>query len=310
MRRIGGSMRRLVLGSALVALVVATCTLIGVSQLAAQSVAAASDSPPPSVIAAAVPFYASIAQSASVEGEVVLRVSTDGDSVSSIETLRGPALLADTAKQNIRTWKFRHHKPAVFETTFRYKLLPARSNEKESVVLRLPTEVEVTAMKPLVYEIIDVLPLRSIFSIAELCGWSNVVAEVTAVRHGDARLDPRFRPSQPQPLTPTVVRVERVFKTSGAATVSPGLEMVVLEHYGQVETPSMIGRRRGESAFMLGSAHFVFLECTAEHECMMRGPALRISGQLVTGGLEPEELARGADGLRKTLQACSSADRR
>jgi hypothetical protein len=62
-------------------------------------------------------------------------------------------MLITAAEENVRTWLFEQHSPTTFETTFRYKLLPSKcdsncncdSVEKGSVLLQLPTDVEVNA---------------------------------------------------------------------------------------------------------------------------------------------------------------------
>jgi hypothetical protein len=114
---------------------------------------AQSKSPLPSVVSASVPFYPRTPQMAHIEGVVRLRISTDGSRASTIEVESGPPMLAQAAQDNVKTWQFEHHNPATFEATFRYKLLPSTcdsecncdSVEKGSVLLRLPTDVEVSA---------------------------------------------------------------------------------------------------------------------------------------------------------------------
>lgn len=62
-------------------------------------------------------------------------------------------MLARVAIDNVKTWEFEQHRPATFETIFRYSLLPAEcdascncdSLEAPFVRLRLPGEVEVNA---------------------------------------------------------------------------------------------------------------------------------------------------------------------
>jgi TonB family protein len=109
--------------------------------------------PLPSVISASVPFYPRIPQQAHIDGVVRLRISTDGNRVASVEVESGPPMLAQAAKENVKTWQFEPHSPTTFEATFRYRLLPSKcdaecncdSTEKPSVLLQLPTEVEVNA---------------------------------------------------------------------------------------------------------------------------------------------------------------------
>jgi len=110
----------------------------------------------PTVASASVPFYPRLAPSARIQGDVVLRVSTDGQRVSAVEVESGPSMLAQAAKDNVKTWQFEPHTPTSFEVTFHYKLLLPKcdsecncdSEEKESVLLQLPTNVDVSAKIP------------------------------------------------------------------------------------------------------------------------------------------------------------------
>ncbi len=100
----------------------------------------------PVVIDAKVPSYPNIARLAHFEGVVRLQVSTDGEKVSKVELLEGHIVLAGAAMENVKTWRFRWHTRATFETVFRYRLLPESVCEADNptVLLRLPLEVEVT----------------------------------------------------------------------------------------------------------------------------------------------------------------------
>jgi TonB family protein len=108
----------------------------------------------PALASAAVPLYPRLAQMARIQGVVTLRLSTDGKRVSAIEGESGPLMLVKAAKENVGTWQFEPHTPTRFEVTFHYRLLlPIKcdsecncgSEEKESVLLHLPTEAEVSA---------------------------------------------------------------------------------------------------------------------------------------------------------------------
>ncbi len=102
---------------------------------------------PPVVDAAAVPFYPALARVARIEGAVRLRVRTDGKRASEVSVVSGHPLLARAAQENVRTWRFRSHSPTAFETTFHYRMLSESECEMDSgsVLLKLPTEIEVTA---------------------------------------------------------------------------------------------------------------------------------------------------------------------
>jgi len=111
----------------------------------------------PTVSSANVPLYPSVIRTARIQGDVVLRVSTDGLRVSTVEAEGGPPMLVEAAKENVKTWQFEPHKPTSFQITFHYKLLlPTNcdsecncdSEERESVLLQLPTDVKVSAKIP------------------------------------------------------------------------------------------------------------------------------------------------------------------
>ena len=111
---------------------------------------------PPKVVSASVPFYPRLAPTARIEGVVTLRLSTDGKRVSHIDSASGPPLLVRAAKENVRTWQFEPHTPTSFEVTFHYRLLTPECDsechchtaERESVLLQLPTNVELSAKMP------------------------------------------------------------------------------------------------------------------------------------------------------------------
>jgi TonB family protein len=111
----------------------------------------------PTVASASVPLYPRVIRAARIQGNVTLRLSTDGERVSAAEVESGPPMLAQAAKDNVKTWQFEPHTPTNFEVTFHYKLLlPSKcdsecncdSEEKESVLLQLPTNVDVSAKAP------------------------------------------------------------------------------------------------------------------------------------------------------------------
>jgi hypothetical protein len=107
----------------------------------------------PVLTSAAVPFYPRLAQMARIQGVVTLRLSTDGKRVSAIDGETGPLMLVKAVKENVKTWQFEPHTPTTFETTFRYRLFDSKCDsqcncggvEKATVMLRLPTEAEVSA---------------------------------------------------------------------------------------------------------------------------------------------------------------------
>jgi Gram-negative bacterial TonB protein C-terminal len=115
------------------------------------SIAQQPKGPVPVVASASAPLYPSIPLMAQITGVVRLRLSTDGTHVTSMEIESGPAILANAAEENIKTWQFEPHKPTTFEAMFTYTLLPAtcdaaghcNGRENDEVLLHLPTDVQI-----------------------------------------------------------------------------------------------------------------------------------------------------------------------
>ncbi len=110
----------------------------------------------PKVIRASVPLYPELARQTRIQGTVTLRVSTDGKLVSAVGAGSGHPILMEAATENVKTWEFKPHAPTSFEVTFRYRLfIPecdsecncsrGESGEKESVLLHLPTDADLSA---------------------------------------------------------------------------------------------------------------------------------------------------------------------
>lgn len=106
----------------------------------------------PRVSSAWAPSYPPLARQAGIQGLVSLRVTTDGKHVATFDSESGPALLVIQAKENVKTWEFSQHQPITFEIRFNYKLFTpceplceCSGDKQESVVLRLPTDVELNA---------------------------------------------------------------------------------------------------------------------------------------------------------------------
>jgi hypothetical protein len=123
------------------------------------SAAPQAKAPLPRVVNASVPFYPRLAPGARIQGTVTLRLSTDGKRVSAVDAESGPPMLVQAAKENVKSWQFESHTPVIFEVTFHYRLLlPSKcdsechcdSAEKESVLLQLPTNVDVSAKIPVI----------------------------------------------------------------------------------------------------------------------------------------------------------------
>jgi hypothetical protein len=88
------------------------------------------------------PIYPPIARTAHIEGEVHVKLTTDGESVLAAEAETGPPLLHKAAEDNVRTWKFVPHAPGTFHVAFRFKLM---SGDQNVVFLQSPATVDVVA---------------------------------------------------------------------------------------------------------------------------------------------------------------------
>lgn len=104
----------------------------------------------PALKAAQMPLYPNGAPQANIEGIVRVKITTDGHRVTSASAEKGShPLLTKAAEENVRTWEFSIHEPTTFTVTYRYNLVtdlkPIDNNPR--VILRLPTEVEVDALR-------------------------------------------------------------------------------------------------------------------------------------------------------------------
>jgi hypothetical protein len=156
------------------------------------------------------PFYPALPKMALIEGEVHLRVTTDGSAVASVTVESGQPMLARAAQDNVKTWKFEHHEPTSFLTVFSYHLLtefkcdPDKPNNGD-VHLELPTEVEITASTTLrdAYcdptEGLDLTePLRVFLTVCEVDGISVPCDKLTIrLQSGNLTVTPkRFKESE------------------------------------------------------------------------------------------------------------------
>lgn len=99
----------------------------------------------PKVIRHAQPAYPPLARQTRVQGDVRVKLTTDGESVRSAEAIEGAALLSKAAEDNVRTWKFAPHNPSTFIVTFRYKLT---SGDVDVEFLNAPAVVQIEASPP------------------------------------------------------------------------------------------------------------------------------------------------------------------
>jgi outer membrane biosynthesis protein TonB len=85
----------------------------------ATTVVAQSHGVVPVLESGAMPLYPSLARKGGIEGDVQLRVVTNGSGVVSAKAEAGNPILAKVAQDNVRSWKFAKHEP----TSFHYKIL-------------------------------------------------------------------------------------------------------------------------------------------------------------------------------------------
>jgi len=96
----------------------------------------------PKVIQHTEPLYPPLARQTRIQGEVRVKITTDGESVREAEAETGHPLLRKSAEDNARTWKFIAHTPGTFHATFRYKLLLDNTDVE---FLESPAIVEIKA---------------------------------------------------------------------------------------------------------------------------------------------------------------------
>ena len=120
---------------------------IGLVLSGALSPALAQEAELPLVIAGQMPLYPIMARAAHIQGLVRIRVTTDGEKVTSVEAESGPPMLVKSAKENVLTWEFVKHKPTTFITTFEYVIEGSAQCDYSNGVsaLNLPLEVRISA---------------------------------------------------------------------------------------------------------------------------------------------------------------------
>ncbi len=105
--------------------------------------------PIPKVIQHSEPVYPPLARQTRTQGDVLIKVSTDGDSVRNAVAQNCNPLLCKAAENNVKTWKFASTNPRTFDVTFRYKLLEGNAAvgflESPAIVtvLAVPPEISI-----------------------------------------------------------------------------------------------------------------------------------------------------------------------
>lgn len=99
------------------------------------------------------PLYPPLPRIARIQGDVQLRITTDGTAVASVAVESGQVMLAKAAQENVKTWKFEPHEPTSFPVLFSYHLEEELVThlcdpdipDNGTVVLKLPREVDITS---------------------------------------------------------------------------------------------------------------------------------------------------------------------
>jgi len=100
----------------------------------------------PKVVQHSQPIYPPLARQTRIQGDVRVRLVTDGASVTNVEAVAGHPLLRKATEDNVRTWKFASHRPSSFFVTFRYKLVSGDVVDVE--FLEAPAVVQIGASSP------------------------------------------------------------------------------------------------------------------------------------------------------------------
>lgn len=98
----------------------------------------------PRIVEHAHATYPAAALDAQVQGDVIVKFTTDGRAVVSAEATSGPEALQSACVDNVKTWKFGRHTPGTFQAIFRFKILAA-DHPTEDMFPGLPNVVEVVA---------------------------------------------------------------------------------------------------------------------------------------------------------------------
>jgi len=99
----------------------------------------------PKVVQHAQPIYPPLARQTRIQGEVRVKIVTDGESVREAAAETGHPLLRKAAEDNARTCKFVAHTPGTFHVTFRYK---EPSGDADVEFLESPSIVQIEAATP------------------------------------------------------------------------------------------------------------------------------------------------------------------
>lgn len=185
--------------------------------------------PLPEVTAHAPIKYVPLALQARIQGQVRLRIATDGHAVTGVTVKDGHPLLAQAAVENVRTWKFVDHVPGTFDVIkFHYM-------EDDATFLQQPGIVEVITTPE---RSIDryTLPEQWNVQIRDAQGTIDTPLTLWTYHENETKLDGYTGGPQSQ---------QRAIRNSHITGDMLGFDATVEDKYGQRLKFSMIGKMAG-----------------------------------------------------------------
>ncbi len=101
----------------------------------------------PIISYAKLPIYPTNARIANINGTVMLKLSTDGGSISKIIPLEGPPMLVNAATEMISEWRFLQHDPVEFTVTIQYILTTTPYRCSDVVVFDLGKKIVIKGFR-------------------------------------------------------------------------------------------------------------------------------------------------------------------
>jgi Gram-negative bacterial TonB protein C-terminal len=129
----------------------------------------------PPVLVRTNPIYPPIARTAHIQGDVRVKVTTDGSSVVNAEMESGPPLLQKNTLDSVRTWKFASNTPATFSLLFRFRLMEAN----QVTFQESPGVVQIVGQLP---------PMGVTYSSVEMGEWQAQIITRTGVLRKTMRM--------------------------------------------------------------------------------------------------------------------------
>lgn len=262
--------------------------------LLGSTVISVAQTPPvlPTVASGNIPSYPALARIGQIEGDVYLRVTTDGERVASVTVESGPPLLTKAAVENVRTWAFEPHAPTTFSTVFSYSLHkewvsgscdPDRP-DNGTVTLQLPSQVSIRSRLRIADcpAPVDVDRTRVFLTECSIDGSPVQCGRLTiALRSSGRKVTPsRFKDSEQAQgfLVPAAFRTLKDF------------EVVVKTGSGTFAIPKLdVGFLKGE--WHVGVDHAPFKEGTPiSYDTLKAPPSIHCIGYIVFEG-EPGVVA-------------------